>query len=286
MQMGSGGEMDIEIVGLVEDAKYSEVKGQIPPVFVIPYRQDEQVGSHRQPLGSQPTDRRAATVRGASGGKYLPRSHPEPAVLRVRDPGDLARRHRPLRRARLHGRATESGDRIAHGSGSGRGTGPRLDPWQSHRHGRCRHGDRCGGCFGLLQAGGIPALRAGGSRPCGFPGCDRRARSHFVRCRFRAGPPGFPGPARGGAAGRINTSDPHGSRASKRNRRAKNLSKGGADGNAPLHSSFREVSHENLRPASLHNPGVSPRDRLRLLFPGGKPRAAHPPLAQLQYSRA
>ena len=45
MQMGSGGEMDIEIVGLVEDAKYSEVKGEVPPVFVLPYRQDEQVGS-------------------------------------------------------------------------------------------------------------------------------------------------------------------------------------------------------------------------------------------------
>ncbi len=45
MQMGSGGEMDIEIVGLVEDAKYSEVKGQIPPVFVLPYRQEDQVGS-------------------------------------------------------------------------------------------------------------------------------------------------------------------------------------------------------------------------------------------------
>ena len=46
--MGSGrqGEaMDIEIVGLVQNAKYSEVKREIPPLFFRPYRQDEAVGS-------------------------------------------------------------------------------------------------------------------------------------------------------------------------------------------------------------------------------------------------
>jgi predicted permease len=37
--------LDIEIVGLVKDAKYSEVKRQIQPVFFTPYRQDEHVGS-------------------------------------------------------------------------------------------------------------------------------------------------------------------------------------------------------------------------------------------------
>ncbi len=37
--------LDIEIVGLVQDAKYSEVKTAIPPQFFIPYRQDPQVGS-------------------------------------------------------------------------------------------------------------------------------------------------------------------------------------------------------------------------------------------------
>ena len=43
-QNGSGGEMDMEIVGLVENAKYSEVKGTIPPLFFTPYRQDERIG--------------------------------------------------------------------------------------------------------------------------------------------------------------------------------------------------------------------------------------------------
>ena len=45
MQVGSGGEMDIEIVGLVKDTKYSEVKGEIPPVFVLPYRQNNDIGA-------------------------------------------------------------------------------------------------------------------------------------------------------------------------------------------------------------------------------------------------
>jgi predicted permease len=42
---GGDGPMDIEIVGLVQNAKYSEVKGAIPPLFFTPYRQDDGVGS-------------------------------------------------------------------------------------------------------------------------------------------------------------------------------------------------------------------------------------------------
>jgi predicted permease len=37
--------LNMLIVGLAKDSKYSQVKQQIPPVFVVPYRQDEQVGS-------------------------------------------------------------------------------------------------------------------------------------------------------------------------------------------------------------------------------------------------
>jgi len=44
-QSGSSGELDIEIIGLVQNAKYSEVKGAIPPLFFTPYRQDERIGS-------------------------------------------------------------------------------------------------------------------------------------------------------------------------------------------------------------------------------------------------
>ncbi len=39
-----GSPLDIEIVGLVQNAKYSEVKQEIPPVYFLPYRQDDQIG--------------------------------------------------------------------------------------------------------------------------------------------------------------------------------------------------------------------------------------------------
>lgn len=38
--------LNIVIVGLAKDAKYSEVKDKIPPVFVMPYRQSGRVGSN------------------------------------------------------------------------------------------------------------------------------------------------------------------------------------------------------------------------------------------------
>ena len=37
-------ELDIEIVGLMPDVKYNEVKQEAPPLFVQPYRQDENIG--------------------------------------------------------------------------------------------------------------------------------------------------------------------------------------------------------------------------------------------------
>jgi ABC-type antimicrobial peptide transport system permease subunit len=48
--MGTGSredqeKLEIEIVGLMRDAKYSSVKDEIPPLFFIPYKQDSTVGS-------------------------------------------------------------------------------------------------------------------------------------------------------------------------------------------------------------------------------------------------
>jgi predicted permease len=42
---GDDDPLDTQIVGLVQDAKYSEVKGQVPPLFFRPYAQDERLGS-------------------------------------------------------------------------------------------------------------------------------------------------------------------------------------------------------------------------------------------------
>jgi predicted permease len=47
-RMGTGGpndKLDTEIVGMVKDAKYSEVKDATPPLFFRPYRQSERVGA-------------------------------------------------------------------------------------------------------------------------------------------------------------------------------------------------------------------------------------------------
>ncbi len=47
-RMGGGGPkepMDIEIIGLAQDAKYSDVKREIPPLFFRPYRQDDDLGT-------------------------------------------------------------------------------------------------------------------------------------------------------------------------------------------------------------------------------------------------
>jgi predicted permease len=41
---GTSGEFDIEIIGLVQNAKYSEVKAAVPPLFFTPYKQDERIG--------------------------------------------------------------------------------------------------------------------------------------------------------------------------------------------------------------------------------------------------
>jgi len=41
---GTSTPLSIEIVGIVKNAKYSDVKREIPPLFFIPYRQDETIG--------------------------------------------------------------------------------------------------------------------------------------------------------------------------------------------------------------------------------------------------
>jgi predicted permease len=41
---GPGSKMEIEIVGLVQDAKYSDVKDAPPPQYFLPYRQEERLG--------------------------------------------------------------------------------------------------------------------------------------------------------------------------------------------------------------------------------------------------
>ena len=45
MSSGGNDSLDTQIIGLVQNAKYSEVKDEVPPLFFRPYRQDENVGA-------------------------------------------------------------------------------------------------------------------------------------------------------------------------------------------------------------------------------------------------
>jgi putative ABC transport system permease protein len=44
MARGSGSELDIEIVGVIRDAKYSDVKQVVPPQFFLPHKQNPGLG--------------------------------------------------------------------------------------------------------------------------------------------------------------------------------------------------------------------------------------------------
>jgi predicted permease len=45
-RMSTGGsKLDMEIVGVVQNAKYSEVRQELPPIFFVPYRQTETLGT-------------------------------------------------------------------------------------------------------------------------------------------------------------------------------------------------------------------------------------------------
>src|SRR3954467_7048168 len=45
MGYGGGDTLDTQIVGLARNAKYSQVRDSVPPLFFSPYRQDSKVGS-------------------------------------------------------------------------------------------------------------------------------------------------------------------------------------------------------------------------------------------------
>ena len=45
MAEGNTDSLTVQIVGVVRDNKYSDVKAPVPPVFVMPWRQDTTIGS-------------------------------------------------------------------------------------------------------------------------------------------------------------------------------------------------------------------------------------------------
>ena len=185
---GADAALDTEIVGLVQDAKYSQVKDAIPPQFFRPYRQGDtpQIGgiTFYVKSGGDPNLLLAAVPRvvarldpnlpiqelpdhAATGARErVPRSLHQRAVGGVRVSGDAARRRRastvcsptPCRSARVRS----------------------VCAWRSAPLPlACGHGPRqvglmtiVGGVVGLGAAGAARAARAGaavpdaGIRPC------------------------------------------------------------------------------------------------------------------------
>ena len=195
--------LDIEIVGLVQDAKYSEVKDAIPPQIFRPYRQaaSENVGSisfyvhdrrrrrgdarpgagrgaraRPEPAGREPQDHGPAGAR-----ERLPRPDDQHAVGRLRRAGDDPGGDRPLRRARLHGDPADPRVRAAHGARRRRRQRARHGARPRRADDRRRRRGRPGGGGRDRPAGPGAALRARGLRPGG-------ARRQRDRC-WRSSPP-------------------------------------------------------------------------------------------------
>jgi predicted permease len=65
-RFGAGGpnaKPDIEIVGIAQDAKYSQVKSTVPPQYYVPYRQEERLGyAHFYVRTAVPPEQMLATV--------------------------------------------------------------------------------------------------------------------------------------------------------------------------------------------------------------------------------
>jgi predicted permease len=90
MELGRNSQpkFDIEIVGLVQDAKYSDVKEEIPPQFFLPYRQRETRGTMNYYVRSsvEPSQVEAAITRIVAGlDQNLPIENLRPMEDQVRE---------------------------------------------------------------------------------------------------------------------------------------------------------------------------------------------------------
>ena len=69
MRGDGGDELDTQIVGLVQDAKYSDVKDEIPPQYFVPYRQNDSIGSMNIYVRAQvPAEQTLASIRDVVAG--------------------------------------------------------------------------------------------------------------------------------------------------------------------------------------------------------------------------
>ena len=131
-----GKELDIEIVGLAKNAKYSEVKSEINPVVVMPYRQDENLSFANFYVRTQHDEQqllsmipgvirrldpnlpvaRIRTMETEVQRERVAGSFRDVDVRRLRGACDAACRDWSLRSAGVHRHATHAGVRSADGA--------------------------------------------------------------------------------------------------------------------------------------------------------------------------
>ena len=192
---GNGVKLDIEIVGLVKDAKYSEreARDSAGVLHAVPAGQggrlDVFLRAHaagrqgpapgdpapRRPPRSEPAGRGSALDGPADPPERRRRSRHHDPLGGLRHRRDAARGDRAVWRARLHRRAADARDRAADGARRRRRPGPPADPRAGRlddarrrerrpaRRDRARHGRR------------LAAVRSEGLRPDG-------ARRRRPRC--------------------------------------------------------------------------------------------------------
>ena len=209
-RIGMGGnELDIQIVGLTRNAKYSEVKDAVPPLVFLPYRQDAQIGELTFYVRSAADPTRVL----AAIPKVVARLDPN---LPVEDLKTLAAQAREnvfmdrfigvlssafavlatlLAAVGLYGvrgvlgRTAHARDRPADGARRRTGRGARDGAAAGGVDDRHRRGDRPGRGHLRRAGGAVAAVRAAGVRPgradrvAGGPGTRRTGR------RLRPRPP-------------------------------------------------------------------------------------------------
>jgi predicted permease len=202
--------MRVQIVGVVENVRYSEVKEPPPAVFYAPGHARElhellreieapagaDAGRDRPgPEAPRAGDAGRGTQDDAATGsrERLPRPHDLDPLGRIRPHRHPPRERRPLRRARLLGLAAHPRDRRADGARGGAvaGEGPRAPPGRPADGDRQRHRRRGG--VRPRPGGALDALRARGERSHRLHARRDPARRRRLRRRLHAGSPGRAG---------------------------------------------------------------------------------------------
>jgi predicted permease len=212
MAAGQGDDvkLDMQIVGLVHDAKYNSVKGEIPPLFFTPIAQDSTIGAvtfYARTAGESAALLRAVPPLVATLDANLPvqelKTLPQQAAQSIRSDrviGTFAGAFASLAtllaaiglygRHGIHGGATDARDRRPNGVRRQQRPGAvdGAPPGCADGGHRCGHRRR-GSTRGRARCA-VPALRAQRERPAGDQPVGGPAGARGVRRRLRSGVPG------------------------------------------------------------------------------------------------